>query len=287
MDSFDQAPPPLIGLRGRQRIAPFTLVRPGSIGDALALRQAPRSAWMAGGVDLIDGLKHGTRLDRIIPLGGLGGVSGLGAVERSGDGGVRIGALTTYQQLADDAMVREVAPALAALIGAVANFRIRSKATVGGSIMSGNAMYDLMPALLASGATLIFAGTGGEERLPAARLYQGEARLLTAVELPAATVLRADRSLRPAVCVYVGATFRENAVAEIRAATSCAHARPAVAAVDAGAASLRDADSLTEQLADGLPEPVGDGVASSSYRARMIRVLIRRLLETPFAEPQP
>jgi aerobic carbon-monoxide dehydrogenase medium subunit len=284
MDSFDQAPPPLVGLRGRQRIAPFTLARPDSIGDALALRQTPRSAWMAGGVDLIDGLKHGTRLDRIIPLGGLGE---LGAVERSGNGSVRIGALTTYQQLADDATVREVAPALAALIGAVANFRIRSKATVGGSIMSGNGMYDLMPALLASGAKLIFAGTGGEERQPAARLGQGETRLLTAVELPAATVLRADRSLRPAVCVYVGATFRENAVAEIRAATSCAHARPAVAAVDAGSGSLRDTDFLTERLAAGLPDPVGDGVASSSYRARMIRVLIRRLLETPFAEPQP
>lgn len=283
MDSFDQAPPPLVGLRGRQRIAPFTLARPGSIGDALALRQTPRSAWMAGGVDLIDDLKHGIRLDWIIPLGGLGE---LGAIERSG-GGVRIGALTTYQQLAEDATVREVAPALAAMIGGVANFRIRSKATVGGSIMSRSGMYDLMPALLASGATLIFAGTRGEERLPAAHLGQGETRLLTAVELPAGIVLRIDRSLRPAVCVYVGAALRDNAVAEIRAATSCAHARPAVAIADAGAASFSDTDFLTERLAAGLPEPVGDGVASSSYRARMIRVLIRRLLETPFAEQRP
>lgn len=283
MDSFDQAPPPLVGLRGRQRIAPFTLARPGSIGDALALRQTPRSAWMAGGVDLIDDLKHGIRLDRIIPLGGLGE---LGAIERSG-GGVRIGALTTYQQLAEDATVREVAPALAAMIGGVANFRIRSKATVGGSIMSRSGMYDLMPALLASGATLIFAGTRGEERLPAAHLGQGETRLLTAVELPAGIVLRIDRSLRPAVCVYVGAALRDNAVAEIRAATSCAHARPAVAIADAGSASFSDTDFLTERLAAGLPEPVGDGVASSSYRARMIRVLIRRLLETPFAEQRP
>jgi carbon-monoxide dehydrogenase medium subunit len=275
MDSFEPAPP-LIGLRGRQRIAGFTLARPTSLTDALDLRKARHSTWMAGGVDLIDSLKHGSPMERVIPLTGL---AELRAIEPTDDGALRIGALTTYQHLADSELVRTMAPDLATLIGAVANIRIRSKATVGGSVMSGNGVYDLMPALLALGATLVLVGPEDEARIPAANLEATEPRLLRAVELPShqSTRLSFDRTLRPVACVYLGIDLRDGVATSARLSVSCAHARPGVAAI---ALDGNDAETLAHRLASGLPPALEDGIASAAYRNRMIRILTRRLLDT-------
>ncbi|QQP92810.1 FAD binding domain-containing protein (plasmid) [Skermanella sp. TT6] len=289
MTTPSNLPAPLVGLRGRRRIAPFVLARPGGVAEAIALGQAPGSAWMGGGVDLMDGLKRGMPLDRLVPLGAL---AELGTISRCEDGVLRVGALATYQDLADSAVVREAAPDLAALIGTVANFRIRSKATVGGSVMSGNGQYDLMPALLALDAVLVLAGPDGDARIPAAALVPDEPRLLRAVEIPAGEVtrLRVDRTLRPAVCVFLGLAFHGGAVVRLRAAVSCAHPRPVLAELGpdrvAAADPARDAAALAAELAAGLPSPVDDGTASASYRRRVIPILIRRLLEASSTEPQ-
>lgn len=292
MDSSDTTP--LVGLRGRQRIPAFAVRRPSSVADAAALGAEPHSAWMAGGIDLVDALKQGRPLDHLVPLSGL---AELRSVSALAGGGLRVGALVTYQELADHPLARTVAPELCALLGSVANIRIRSKATVGGSVMSRNGTYDLMPALLALGATLVFEGTGGgEKRLPADALGDDEGRLLRAVELPGAASarLRIDRSLRPVACVYLGLHGTDDAVTALRLAAGCVHPRPIAATLSLNGlpmgALLMDtladhAEELAHALQAALPAPVGDGLASSDYRRRMIAVLTRRLLTTPVAEP--
>ena len=57
----------LVGLRSRKHIPPFDLVRPASVEEACrALATPGRSVVMAGGLDLIDRLKGGEPVDRII-----------------------------------------------------------------------------------------------------------------------------------------------------------------------------------------------------------------------------
>ena len=66
----------LVGLRSRRHIAPFSLHRPETWDEAVALRRQPgSSAFLAGGIDLIDRLKHGHVIDRLIRLDGIPGLA--------------------------------------------------------------------------------------------------------------------------------------------------------------------------------------------------------------------
>lgn len=283
MDSIEHTTP-LIGLRGRQRIADFSVAYPRSIADAVQLRGEHSAVWMAGGIDLVDDLKQGRSVERVVPLSRL---QDLKEIALTPDGTLRIGALVTYRELSEHPLVLDKAPDLAKLIGAVANIRIRSKATVGGSIMSRNGAYDLMPALLALGATLIFHGEDGDgastARVAASQLTDDEQRLLQAVEIPAsASQLKVDRTLRPSACAFLGFATKGSNGALLRLATSCTHPRPAVAEVTVDAASASDlaanAALWAEQLVASLPMPMSDTIASADYRRRVLIVLAKRLI---------
>ena len=62
----------LTGLRSRKHISSFELVRPANLDAARRALSAPgRNAVMAGGIDLIDRLKLGEEVDRVILLAGV------------------------------------------------------------------------------------------------------------------------------------------------------------------------------------------------------------------------
>jgi carbon-monoxide dehydrogenase medium subunit len=61
----------LVGQRSRRQIEPFSLHRPATLAEAVALHRQPGvSALLAGGVDLIDRLRHGHAIDRPVRIGG-------------------------------------------------------------------------------------------------------------------------------------------------------------------------------------------------------------------------
>src|SRR5258705_13000844 len=83
----------LVGLRSRKHIPAFELIRPVSVEQVcLAVSEPGRVAVMASGLDLIDRLKGGEPIDRIVHLAGVRELSG---IRRDGDA-VSIGALTTH-----------------------------------------------------------------------------------------------------------------------------------------------------------------------------------------------
>src|SRR5258708_30593931 len=97
----------LVGLRSRKHIAPFELVRPASLDEACRALSAPgRNAVMAGGLDLIDRLKHGDAIDRVIHLAGVRELSG---IRRDGDA-ISIGALTTHADVIGDSLLAGLLP---------------------------------------------------------------------------------------------------------------------------------------------------------------------------------
>jgi carbon-monoxide dehydrogenase medium subunit len=94
--------------------------------------------------------------------------------------------------------------------------------------------------------------------------------------------LLADRSLHPIVSVYLGACIDSGTVRSARIVAGCAHAQAVMIGLPVAGAPVAslgsDAGDLARLVAGALPEPINDGLASGSYRRRMVEVLARRLL---------
>jgi xanthine dehydrogenase YagS FAD-binding subunit len=110
----------------------FEWSEPRSLNEALG-QLGPSSLAKAGGVELMDLMKEG--LVTPARLVNLRRVPGLDRVEDQGGGGVRLGALLTLAQLAEDPVVRRRARALADAAGHAATPQIRNMATLGGNIL--------------------------------------------------------------------------------------------------------------------------------------------------------
>jgi aerobic carbon-monoxide dehydrogenase medium subunit len=266
----------LVALRSRRQIAPFTMHRPTSVADALALCAEPGpSAYLAGGIDLIDWLKYGNPVNRVIRLDGIPGLADI-----TGDThALRIGAMATHAAIAASKPIRDVLPDLGALWPTVANPRVRFTGTVGGNVMAGKAEYDALPALMALGAT--------------AELDAGAAAALDAIDPlalvtaftvpePATQRLFTDRSLRPALTVWLGLTMANSHAQSLRVAVGMAHPKPVCVTLklDLPFTSLGHASAaIAADVTAMLPEPASDGKASAAYRRRMVEVLTRRILQ--------
>jgi len=276
----------LVGLRSRKHIPSFDLVRPASVEDACRALAAPgRCVVMAGGLDLIDRMKAGEAVDRVIHLTGVREFSG---IRRDGDT-IMIGALTTHAELAHSALLADLIPDLPSIWRTIANPRVRFVGTLGGNLMAAMPQYDAWPALLALGAdVVVFDRSGQPATLALPALRGGDdiiLGILGQVRIGATSRQRrllADRSLHPIVSVYLGASIDHGTVLSARIVAGCAHAQAVMAELPVAGtpvASLgSDAGQLARAVAGSLPEPIGDGLASASYRRRMIEVLSRRLL---------
>ncbi len=112
------------------RLAPFRVVTPTTIAEAVAALAEPGARVLAGGTDLLPNLKH--RLAAPPVLVDIGRLP-LRSIARDDDG-LRIGAGVVLADLAEHADVRALAPALARAAGMVAAPTIRNLATLGGNL---------------------------------------------------------------------------------------------------------------------------------------------------------
>lgn len=111
---------------------PFSYAAPTTIEQAVGLLETDGSEALAGGTDLLSLLKDDVeRVDRLIALSGIEGLSGVDV-----DGGVlRVGAMTTLQELRDHEDAAGALPALATAIDGVASAQLRAMGTVGGDLL--------------------------------------------------------------------------------------------------------------------------------------------------------
>lgn len=273
----------LVGLRSRKHIAPFELVRPATVQEAhTAMQTGPRTAFMAGGLDLIDRMKSGDAFDRVVFLEG---VATLRGIRRAG-GKIVIVALASHAEVAHSEVLAAAVPDFVALWRGIANPRVRLAGTIGGNLMSGLPHYDAAPALLALDARATLSDDAGGSRTVAIdALADHHGALLESIAFDEAPVLHllADRSLHPTLSIYLAA--RASAQGELhaaRVAVGCAYARPVAVDLPVAGKTLQtcagNAAELAQAVAGALPAPIEDGVASRQYRRRMIEVFVRRLL---------
>lgn len=100
---------------------------------ALASDERGTTVAKAGGMDLLDLIKEGiVAPTRVVNLQRIDALRG---VQLDPQSGLRLGALTTLAQIADDAAIRQRYPAFAAAAAHAATPQIRNAATIGGNLL--------------------------------------------------------------------------------------------------------------------------------------------------------
>jgi xanthine dehydrogenase YagS FAD-binding subunit len=119
----------------------FSYARPAELGAALGeMAAAPREARViAGGTNLVDLMKYG--VERPARLVDITHLPGLGAIEETPEGGLRIGALASNSAVTRDARVVQRYPLLASAILAGATPQLRNAATTGGNLLQRTRCY--------------------------------------------------------------------------------------------------------------------------------------------------
>ncbi|MEO1088064.1 MAG: FAD binding domain-containing protein, partial [Acidobacteriota bacterium] len=93
---------------------------------------------------------------------------------------LRVGALTSFEEVAQDPIFRARVADIPAFMDLVASWQIRTRSTVGGNLINASPIGDVTILMLALGATAVFedlAGGGAVRQVPLDRLYLGYKQL--------------------------------------------------------------------------------------------------------------
>jgi len=283
----------------------YQLVTPGSLAEALAdLAAHPGARPFAGGTDLMVVLEAGH-----LPPGRYVDLTNcaLRGIERTSDGGLSIGAMTTYSEIRQSPAIDDgwgMLKRAAAETGGVAT---QNRGTIGGNIANASPAADTPPALLAYDASLELVSSSGTRRISYMAFHRGykqmdlrSGELIARVLLPArASVGRVSgsadawrdyyRKVGPRraqaiskVCFAGSIRMDGAAVADVRIALGSVaptviramHAEQALRGRPLDAASAADA----ARALDSDIIPIDDVRSTARYRARVAVNLLREFL---------
>lgn len=168
----------------------FRMHAPASVPEAAALlaEHGEDARIYAGGTELLLVLKAGfLACDHLVDIKAIPQLTG---VTRDGTE-LSIGAATTYRELQAHPDLRAHLPELVALIGQIANVRVRASGTLGGNLCFVEPHSDPATLLLAYDATVECQGGDGSRRLPLGDFLVGPfecalrlGELLTRIHVP-------------------------------------------------------------------------------------------------------
>lgn len=274
----------------------FAYHRPTSVEEAVGLLQAdPEAKILAGGHSLMPAMK--LRLAAPSALVDLNRIEGLRGV--SVNGGVRIGAMTTYRQLIDSAELRQRLPVVGEAAENVGDQQVQSRGTLGGSLAHADPASDFTAVMLALGGEVTAVGTGGQRTISADDLFVD---LLTTSLQPDEVITEISIA---ALSGTIGAAYEKHrhpasgyavvgvaAMLTLGADGTCQSARIAVT----GATSKATRATAAEQALIGqsleaetigraaaaVPQGLelnGDLYASEAYRSHLLTVYGRRVIQ--------
>lgn len=274
----------------------FEYFAPTSLAEATAFLAAhPEEAKViAGGQSLIPVLK--LRLARPGYLVDLGRISGLSTI-REEAGMIAIGALTTYAEIKDSALLRSKCPLLPQAAAVIADVQVRNRGTIGGSLSHADPAADMPAPILALGAELKAVGPKGERRIRAEDFFHGmfatalaPDEILTEIRVPVLTgqksaYLKAARRATDFALVGVAVRMRvgKNETCEEIAigVTGVADKAYRATAVERALAGKRLEPKAIVQAAAAAVQgvaPLGNIHGSAEYRANLARVYVARAI---------
>jgi carbon-monoxide dehydrogenase medium subunit len=281
---------------------PFAYTAPTTVDDVLdALRMEPEGTTvLAGGQSLMPILNMRMAAPRVVV--DLNGVAELAGIDVGGER-VRIGAMVRQRTIEIDARIAQRVPLLAEATTHIAHVPIRTRGTVGGSLVHADPSAELPAAISALAGRMHLRGPSGDRVVEASEFFLGP--LTTAVE-PGELLVAVDVEPPPAgsgwAFLEVARTHGAFALAGVAAvvhldpAGAIDHAALALCGVGAApyvAAWLGDTamgerpdEALFEQVAQHVHteiSPYDDGHATADYRRRVAVTLTQRALQTAAA----
>jgi len=259
-------------------------VRAETLEEALLLLERhPDYLLLCGSTDAALRLEKAPRLSGIIDIHAL---EELRSIETAGET-MRIGALTTLNDLLQSSAVRSHLPLLCACAGQFGSHQVRNLATLGGNIANASPAADLTAVLVALGATVTLgSGTGGRT-LPLEELFCG----YKCTKLYHEMILAVTVPLMPHRWYYRKAGARERlniakvSIALVRTAEGF---RISGASLAPNAVRFRrlerlldggnyDDDAIREALADDT-DPSGGFRSTKAYRLRVAFNMVKEAL---------
>jgi carbon-monoxide dehydrogenase medium subunit len=272
----------------------FAYYRAGSVDEAVQLLgQNPDAKLLAGGHSLLPAMK--LRLAAPSALIDIGRVDGLRGI--STNGGITIGALTTYQELEDSQELNQALPIIAETANVVGDPQVRARGTLGGSLAHSDPAADFPAVILALNGSVKAVGSGGERTISADDLFVdllttslNPDEVLTQITIPAPSGkvgMAYEKFSHPAsgyavvgVAAVLGIDNGTCSSARIAVTGATSKATRASAAENALTGQQLNPDSIAAaaaKAADGL-EINGDLYASADYRRHLVEVLAKRAL---------
>lgn len=288
----------------RGLVSHIEVTAPETLEDALAAMRAgdvEGQPWtpVAGGTDVYVLLNAGRAVgDRVISLHGLR--PELRFISLLQDR-LRVGALTTFRDLARSTAITTRLPMLAAAARTVGAAAIQNRGTVGGNIANASPAGDSLPVWSALDAQVVMRSTSGSRRLPFSDLFLGyrsidrrpdELISEVRVTLPSPRVRQYFRKVgtrkAQAISKLVLAGLIEldrGKVADVRVALGSVAATPVRASQTE---TLLRGEKLTPALVDKAVEtlkgelsPIDDVRSTATYRLTVAGNLLRDFLTAP------
>jgi carbon-monoxide dehydrogenase medium subunit len=153
------------------KLPPFAYLAPTTLPEAIgALTDGgPDAKLLAGGQSFIPLLAF--RFARPALVVDLNRIPELAFVRALDDGGLAVGAMTRTSELELSPLVGERWPLAREAAPQIGHRQIRNRGTVGGSIAHADPAAELPAVALATGATLVVRGPGGERTIPAEEFF--------------------------------------------------------------------------------------------------------------------
>ena len=273
--------------------APFAFARPASMAEALEVLAAnPDAKVLAGGQSLVPLLSM--RLTAPSMIVDINGIAELDYV-RSGEDGVRVGALARHSDVERDPDAARVQPLLRQALRLVAHPTIRNRGTTVGSLVHADAAAELPAVLALLGGRVSTAGPGGRRDIAAADLYVGA--LESSLEPGELAVEAFFPALEPGAGIAIDEVARRHGDYALCGVVGLVRVDgPAVTSATVAYLSVCDVPTvvdLTQLLEDGLTDealdaagdvamphlhPHDDIHATAAYRQQLVRVLTRRVV---------
>jgi len=158
------------------RLVDVEVFSPKSVEEALEIltREGERAKVVAGGTDLIIQMKEGViRRKKLIDIFNLDELRYI----KLDDNVIRIGALTSFSEIARSPIIRKYAKILAEASKTVGSMQIMNKASIGGNIVNASPAADGVPPLYVLDAELVIRSKNGERVVPVEKFYLGYKKL--------------------------------------------------------------------------------------------------------------
>ena len=270
---------------------------PTSLSEAqAAFGEGLASSWLAGGTDLLVGIRLGARdPSRVVDLKQ---IPELTAIE-VGETSVRIGAAASAYDVLHNSDVPSLFPGVAEALDLIGSTQIQGRCSAGGNLCNASPAADSVPALIANGAQCRILGPEGERTLAVEDFVVGPNQnalapdeLLVELILPRPPAGTADAYLRLTPRTEMDIAVAGAAVSiSLDDSGTCTAARVAIGAVaptallvetagDALVGSQLDQAAMDAAVAAAraAATPISDKRGTAEYRTHVVGVLVARAL---------